>query len=79
MLLYTKHVYSVVCLCVCLYLIREGLALAIGELWLHEGVVVECCHVVVLSEKNSVQKHRRQICEESKGSASFLFSKIKYK
>lgn len=38
--------------CVSLYLISEGLALAIGELWFHEGVAEECRHVVVLPKKN---------------------------
>lgn len=34
--------------CVSMYLIGEGLALAIGELGVHEGVAEECRHVVVL-------------------------------
>lgn len=46
------HYYS----CVCVYLIRKRLALAVGELWLHEGVVEECRHVVVLSGKERVVK-----------------------
>lgn len=45
--MYSDVVYTVVCV----YLIRMGLGLAIGELLLHEGVVEECRHVVVLSGK----------------------------
>lgn len=65
-----KNVY----LCVCVYLIGEGLAQAIAVLWLHEGVVEECRHVVLLSGKKRVPKH--QIWE--KKSASFLASKLNY-
>ena len=35
----------------CVYLVGEGLPVAVGELQLHEGVVKERRHVVLLSEK----------------------------
>lgn len=60
-------------MCVTLYLIGEVLALAVGELWLHEGVVEECGHVV-LSGKKRVPKHHSVV----KRLSSLLVSEINY-
>lgn len=52
------------------YLIGEGLILATGELWLHERVIEEGRHVVLLSKRRNIKFGKR--C------AGFLVAKLHF-